>query len=197
MSGKVEEMYSSRNVARSIALERIKYPYIEYIHKNIPSIKDIHFTIPLAQPSVKDHITVVFDDDSRIHWYYKSNKNFTLPEKFTKYNNVARTYFTTNAGPNTNISYIKIIRDYIFEIILANSKLFGDIRDDWLPDYQGDKLPYLSKEDLYEHGTNDPDRERDSDSSIDDRRDRRGRGDRDGGKKFTRKSNKRKSNKRK
>jgi hypothetical protein len=75
MSGAVVEMYINDKIEHSIGLGRLSKPLINWIAANLPTIKDIHLT---ALGKNKDHITILFNDSSKVHWWYKREQTFML-----------------------------------------------------------------------------------------------------------------------
>ena len=241
MSGAVVEMYIKNQIEHSIGLGRLSKLLIYWIVANLPNIKDIHLT---ALGKNKDHITILFNDCSRVHWWYNHEQTFMLPDYFqglrsdgTNYQ--AKTFMeSTTKVPATNVTYKIYLLNHLYDEMKKNAKLYRDVKD--LDEYVGDSLPLLSSQELNPYGScieddelllhyaapalvalpalaaaapakeedirdRDDEKERDRDEEEkrdregrqDDTAGRRGRDDRDGGKKFTRKSNKRKSHKRK
>ena len=221
MSGAVVEMYIKNQIEHSIELGRLSEPLIDWIAANLPTIKDIHLT---ALCKNKDHITILFNDNSKVHWWYKSKQEFMLPFQFqgvkpdgTNYQ--AKTFMeeSTIKVDATDVTHKKYLLTHLYDEMKTekNIRLFGDVKD--LDEYVGHLLPLLSSQELNPYGScfeddelllhnreeekeediRDRDKKKYIKGRLDDTSDIRGRGDRDGGKKFTRKSNKRKSNKRK
>jgi hypothetical protein len=135
---------------------------ISWIRQNIPSIVEIHFTklTPTeTNPKKKNHITIVFDDCSRAHWWYKDSDTIIIPKPFSasKWHVNSEFRYSRNSIPveGTNNSTITIPH-YLLNLLYHNMKdhteIYGDVRD--ITEYVGHLFSLRSEEELNEYGTN-------------------------------------------
>ena len=109
-----------------------------WLYHSVPNIRDIHLTAPAAYASNDDHITIVFDDNTRIHWWYNTTKHFTLPQDSIYYNSMANNYMYNNKQD------LNWLEKQLWEAMNRNTKLF----DKETPTYGRDEYIYD------EYGTN-------------------------------------------
>ena len=154
MSGAVVEMYIKNQIEHSIGLGRLSKLLIYWIVANLPNIKDIHLT---ALGKNKHHITSLFNDCSRVHWWYNHEQTFMLPDYFqglrsdgTNYQ--AKTFMeSTTKVPATNVTYKIYLLNHLYDEMKKNAKLYRDVKD--LDEYVGDSLPLLSSQELNPYGS--------------------------------------------
>ena len=89
MAGNIQVMYQRYN--------DYDYGYLSQNTKNwlyysVPNIRNIYFTSPAAYASNDDNITIVFEDNSKLHWYYNTMEHFTLPPNSNYHNSMAKNY---------------------------------------------------------------------------------------------------------
>ena len=115
MSGNVQEMYQRYNSS--------DYGYLSqdvknWLYNSVPDIVDIHFTAPSAYASNDDHITIVFEDNSRLHWYYNTTDHFIIPKKSNSYNSMAKNYIRYNKQD------LNWLEDELYEVMDNNTEFF-------------------------------------------------------------------------
>ena len=129
MSGNVQEMYN-KYVEKDWGI--LSEAVSNWLYHSVPNIRDIHFTAPAAYANNDDHITIVFDDNSRIHWWYNTRKHFTLPDNSNYNNSMAYKYIYYNKQD------LNWLEKQLWEAMNRNTKLF----DQETPTYGRDEYIY-------------------------------------------------------
>jgi len=135
---------------------------ISWIRQNIPSIVEIHLTklTPTeTNPKKKNHITIVFDDCSRAHWWYNDSDDIIIPKQFSasKWHVNTEFRYSRNSIPVEGTNNFTItIPHYLLNLLYDNMKdheeIYGDVRD--ITKYVVHLFSFRSEEELNEYGTN-------------------------------------------
>jgi hypothetical protein len=141
----------------SLELGMLDDSTISFIRQNIPSIKEIHLTrlIPTEANGKPSHITIVFDDNSRAHWWYTNSEGLTIPRKFSRDKDVYTNFLNFSIyleGINQFIGIPRYLLTLLYDNMKGKTGTYGeDIRD--INTYIGNLLPLQSETELDQYGT--------------------------------------------
>jgi hypothetical protein len=144
-------------IDESLELGMLDNSTISFIRQNIPSIKEIHLTrlIPSEANGKPSHITIVFDDDSRAHWWYTNSEGLTIPRIFSRDKDVYTNFLNFSIyleGINQFIGIPRYLLTLLYDNMKGKTGTYGeDIRD--INTYIGNLLPLQSETELDQYGT--------------------------------------------
>jgi hypothetical protein len=144
-------------IEKSLELGMLEYQTISFIRQNIPSIKEIHLTrlIPTEANRKPSHITIVFDDGSRAHWWYTNSDGLTIPRIFSRDKDVYTNFLNFSIyleGINQFIGIPQYLLTLLYDNMKSKTGTYGEyIRD--INTYIGNLLPLQSEDELDQYGT--------------------------------------------